>query len=71
MQPTMFLQDDGTLDTVFQCGCCKATLRYDGEAFERNEDGSLTDEDSVMATVRTDHADECGIDSEYYSQWEE
>lgn len=67
----MFLQDDGTLDTVVKCGCCKAILRYDSSAFERNEDGSLKDEDNVLDTVAADHGDECGIDHEYYSQWEE
>lgn len=53
----IFLVDDGTMDTVFQCSQCGETLRYSGDAFERSEDGSL--EDGAEGMVWEDHMEEC------------
>jgi len=53
--PNMFLTDDGTMDTVFECGECHATLRYDGQAFERADDGTLVNRDDAIASVANEH----------------
>lgn len=55
------VSDDGTMDTVFQCDECGAELRYSGDAFERDEDGTFLDPEGVQETVSSDHADECEL----------
>jgi len=69
--PNMFLTDDGTMDTVFECGACHDTLRYDSLAFERADDGTLANQDDVIASVASEHECTDCIDTEYYSKWEE
>lgn len=57
MIPDLDLADDGTMDTVFHCSDCGEDVRYSGDAFERDEDGSLSE--GELARAREEHADEC------------
>lgn len=57
MIPDLDLADDGTLDTVFHCSDCGEDVRYSGDAFDRDEDGSLAK--GELERAREEHADEC------------
>ena len=55
----IYLSDDGTMDTVFECSLCGESLRYACDAFERAEDGSLVDEREATGSVWEEHMGEC------------
>jgi hypothetical protein len=57
MIPDFDLADDGTMDTVFHCSDCGEDVRYSGDAFERDEDGTLPA--GELERAREEHADEC------------
>ena len=59
MQQRVYLDDDGTLDTVFACVACNMSLRYSGEAFERDESGALVDQKFAERIASEDHEGEC------------
>lgn len=40
--PELVLLDDGTLDTVFKCHDCGATLRFQSECIDRDPEGMVT-----------------------------
>ena len=50
----IFLVDDGTLDTVFECEECSEQIRYSD--FQRDDDGPLAE---AMDDADADHAAEC------------
>ena len=57
MIPDFDLADDGTMDTVFHCSDCGEDVRYSGDAFDRDEDGSLAA--GELDRAREEHAEEC------------
>lgn len=60
------LSDDGTMDTVFECGLCNEDIRYQGDSFERDpESGALVDEEAARKEVFADH--EC----KPFPEWDE
>lgn len=53
----LFLIDDGTLDSVFQCGQCGKVERYDSETLGRSEDEDM---EEILEIVSSEH--ECNLD---------
>lgn len=51
----LFLADDGTLDTVFECAECGKEIRY--SEFERDDTGEP--EAEALAEAEREHAEEC------------
>lgn len=56
--PELVLMDDGTLDTVFKCHDCGATLTF--YSVERDEHGMVTVDGMTYAQER--HAEEDGCE---------
>jgi len=52
----LFLIDDGTLDSVFQCDKCGKIERYDSETLGRGEDEDM---EAILEIVSEDHKEEC------------
>lgn len=67
--PEVWVADDGTLDTVFECQECGEELRYSSEGIERDECGIVLD--SERKRVEEEHADECRLsfEEEAKSAW--
>lgn len=49
----LFLIDDGTLDTLFECPVCGMEERYSSDGIERDEYGNVLPEE--MARVSEEH----------------
>lgn len=54
----LFLIDDGTLDSVFQCEKCGMIERYDSETLGRSENEDM---EAILEIVSEDHAEECSL----------
>lgn len=59
---SIYLADDGTLDTVFFCHC-GMDLRYCADYFFRADDGALVDLEAVLGEVLEDHLEDLAIGS--------